>query len=71
MALGIWVLFFLTLGLFAPTLLERFYQAWMKFAEVIGKFNFKLILGLLCFFYVHASWYGGFVISVGSFNQKN
>ena len=50
MALGVWVLFFLTLGLFAPTRLERVYQAWMKFTEVIGKFNFKLILGLLYFF---------------------
>ena len=50
MALGVWVLFFLTLGLFAPTRLERVYQAWMKFTEVIGNFNFKLILGLLYFF---------------------
>ena len=50
MALGVWVLFFLTLGLFAPTRPEWVYQAWMKFAEVIGKFNFKLILGLLRFF---------------------
>ena len=49
MALGVWVLFFLTLGLFAPTRLEKVYQAWMKFTEVIGKFNFKLILGLLYF----------------------
>jgi hypothetical protein len=50
MALGVWVLFFLTLGLFAPTRLERIYHAWMKFAEVIGNFNFKLILCLLYFF---------------------
>ena len=50
MALGVWVLFFLTLGLFAPTRLERVYQAWMKFTEVIGNFNFKLIMGLLYFF---------------------
>ena len=35
MALGVWVLFFLTLGLFAPTG-WRVYQAWMKFTEVIG-----------------------------------
>jgi hypothetical protein len=49
MALGVWVLFFLTLGLFAPARLERIYQAWMKYAEVIGNFNFKLILGLLYF----------------------
>ena len=49
MALGVWVLFFLTLGLFAPTRPEWVYQAWMKYAEVIGNFNFKLILGLLYF----------------------
>ena len=49
MALGVWVLFFLTLGFFAPARLDRVYQAWMKFAEVIGNFNFKLILGLLYF----------------------
>ena len=49
MALGVWVLFFLTLGFFAPTRLERVYKAWMTFAEVIGNFNFKLILGLLYF----------------------
>lgn len=50
MALSVWVLFFLALGLFAPTRLDRVYQAWMKFTEVIGKFKFKLILGLLYFF---------------------
>ena len=49
MALGVWVLFFLTLGLFAPTRLESVYQAWMKFAEKIGNFNFKLILTLIYF----------------------
>jgi hypothetical protein len=50
MALAVWVLFFLALGLFAPTRLDRVYQAWMKFTEVIKKFKFKLILGLLYFF---------------------
>ena len=50
MALAVWVLFFLALGLFAPTRLDRVYQAWMKFTEVIKKFKFKLILGLLFFF---------------------
>lgn len=49
MALVVWVLFFLTLGLFAPTRLEPVYRAWMKFAEVVGSFNFKLILGLMYF----------------------
>lgn len=47
MALGIWVLFFLALGLFAPFRLEPVYRVWMKFAEVIGNFNLKLILGLV------------------------
>lgn len=49
MALGVWVLFFLVLGLLAPLRLEPVYRAWMKFAEVVGNFNFKLILGLLYF----------------------
>ena len=49
MALAVWVLFFLTMGLFAPTRLERVYSVWMKFAEVVGNFNFKLILGLMYF----------------------
>ena len=49
MALAVWVLFFLTLGLFAPTRLERVYRAWMKFGHVVGNFNFKLILGLMYF----------------------
>jgi len=53
MALGVWVLFFLMLGLFAPTRLERVYQAWMKFTEVIGNFNLKLIMGLLYFLCSH------------------
>ena len=47
MALAVWVLFFLTLGLLAPFRLAPVYRAWMKFAEVIGNFNFKLILGLI------------------------
>ena len=50
MALSVWVMFFLTLAFFAPTRLDPVYKAWMKFAEVIGNFNFKLILGLLYFF---------------------
>ena len=49
MALAVWVLFFLTMGLFAPSRLEGVYRAWMKFAEVVGNFNFKLILGLMYF----------------------
>ena len=49
MALGIWVLFFLTLGLMAPARLAPVYRAWMKFGKVVGNFNFKLILGLMYF----------------------
>lgn len=49
MALGVWALFFLTMGLFAPARLERVYLAWMKFGHVVGNFNFKLILGLMYF----------------------
>ena len=47
MALAVWVLFFLILGLLAPVRLTPVYRAWMKFAEVIGNFNLKLILGLV------------------------
>lgn len=36
-------------GLFVPTRLESVYQAWMRFAEVVGNFIFKLILGLMYF----------------------
>jgi hypothetical protein len=49
MALAIWVLFFLTLGLLAPARLAPVYRGWMKFGMVIGNFNFKLILGILYF----------------------
>ena len=49
MALGVWVLFFLTLGLLAPLRLTPVYRVWMKFGEVVGNFNFKLILGLMYF----------------------
>tara|TARA_B100000686_G_scaffold176844_1_gene183860 strand:+ start:277 stop:681 length:405 start_codon:yes stop_codon:yes gene_type:complete len=47
MALGVWVLFFLGLGLFDPARLEPVYRAWMKFGLTVGNFNFKLILGLI------------------------
>jgi ABC-type polysaccharide/polyol phosphate export permease len=49
MALAVWVLFFLTLGLLAPARLAPVYRVWMKFGEVVGNFNFKLILGLMYF----------------------
>jgi hypothetical protein len=50
MALGVWVLFFLLLGLLVPARLATVYRVWMKFGMVVGNFNFKLILGLLYFF---------------------
>jgi hypothetical protein len=37
-------------GLVAPTILGPVQHAWMRFAEVLGTFNTRLILGLL--FYV-------------------
>jgi hypothetical protein len=49
MALGVWVLFFLTMALFSPARLAPIYSAWMKFGLVVGNFNFKLILGLMYF----------------------
>ena len=62
MALGIWGVFFLLMGLLAPARLDPIFRLWMKFAEVIGNFNFKLILGLvyLVFFTLIrlvASWF--------------
>lgn len=47
MALGVWVLFFMGLGLFDPARLEKVYRAWMKFGLVVGSFNYKLILVLM------------------------
>jgi hypothetical protein len=49
MALAVWVLFFLMLGLLAPLRLAPVYRVWMKFGLVVGNFNFKLILGLMYF----------------------
>jgi hypothetical protein len=34
-------------GLVAPATLGPLYHYWMKFAEVIGRFNAKLLLGLV------------------------
>ena len=47
MALAVWVMFFLTLALLAPLRLAPVFRAWMKCGEVVGNFNFKLILGLM------------------------
>ena len=49
MALAVWVLFFLIMGVLAPLRLATIYRVWMKFGRVVGNFNFKLILGLLYF----------------------
>ena len=42
MALAVWVLFFLVMGLLAPLRLATVYRVWMKFGMVVGNFNFKL-----------------------------
>ncbi len=62
MALAVWVLFFLILGLLAPARLEPVHRAWMKFGEVVGNFNFKLILGLVLSCLIHSDSYGGFIV---------
>jgi Saxitoxin biosynthesis operon protein SxtJ len=45
----LWILGILLLvpGLVAPMILGPVYHAWMAFAEVLGTFNTRLILGLL------------------------
>ena len=48
-ALGVWVLFFLTLALLSPARLAPVYSVWMKFGLIVGNFNFKLILGFMYF----------------------
>ena len=40
-------LIFFILAFFAPVLLRTFHRKWMRFAEVIGAFNMKLILGFV------------------------
>ena len=40
------VVFFI-LGLAAPGILQGVYDRWMRFADVIGRFNTKLILGFI------------------------
>ncbi len=45
-------LIFFVLAFFAPLRLNTFHRKWMRFAEVIGAFNMKLILGfvyMICF----------------------
>ena len=47
--LGILILLFLAMGLAAPMGLLPFYKKWMRFAEVIGNFNTKIILSITYF----------------------
>ncbi len=48
-------LLFFIMAFFAPLSLNTFHRKWMRFAEVIGAFNMKLILGfvyIVCFSFV-------------------
>ena len=47
--LGLLILFFAGMGLLAPMRLLYIYRKWMRFAEVVGNFNAKVILGLAYF----------------------
>lgn len=38
---------FILFALLAPNKLERVHAGWMKFGEVVGRFNAKLILGFM------------------------
>jgi hypothetical protein len=47
--LGILILFFGSMGLVSPMSLLSIHKKWMRFAEVIGNFNAKVILSLAYF----------------------
>ena len=47
--LGVLILFFGSMGLAFPLSLLPIHKKWMRFAEVIGSFNAKLILSLAYF----------------------
>lgn len=47
--LGVLILFFGGMGLIAPGSLLSIHNKWMRFAEVIGNFNAKVILSLTYF----------------------
>ena len=47
--LGVLVLFFGSMGLAFPLILLPIHKKWMRFAEVIGNFNAKVILTLTYF----------------------
>ena len=45
--LGVISLIFFTFGLVIPNSLVRVHQRWMRFAQILGAFNIKLILGFI------------------------
>ena len=47
--LGVLILFFAGMGLLAPMRLLPVHRKWMRFAEVVGNFNAKVILSLTYF----------------------
>ena len=47
--LGVLILFFAGMGLLAPMGLLPVHRKWMRFAEVVGNFNAKVILSLTYF----------------------
>ena len=47
--LGVLILFFLVMGFATPMSLLAVYKKWMRFAEVIGNFNTKIILSITYF----------------------
>ena len=47
--LGVLILFFLGMGFLAPMGLLPVHRKWMRFAEVVGNFNAKVILSLTYF----------------------
>ena len=48
--LGVLIFFFGSMGLVSPLSLIPIHKKWMRFAEVIGNFNAKVILSLTYFF---------------------
>jgi len=48
--LGILIIFFAGMGIAKPKGLGQVYKKWMQFAEVVGNFNAKIILGVTYFF---------------------
>ena len=48
--LAILIIFFAGMGIARPKGLSEVYKKWMKFAEVLGSFNTKIILGVTYFF---------------------